>query len=156
MLRFFQLLCLRSLIVILGNCHYFQDIFYSRKNFERPELQLKPYRSFKEVIKSWKICWQLQVIRKLIMANVWTKINLILLGNENDSCYRKLQLWIRCLPTAMPSVWDPSISELRFVEYYFWMRIIKVNSFNIIFEWESCKYFQFNMFQRRIVKVHKS
>ena len=26
-----------------------QDIFYSRKNFERPELQLKPYRSFKQV-----------------------------------------------------------------------------------------------------------
>ena len=27
-----------------------QDIFYSRKNFERPELQLKPYRSFKHEV----------------------------------------------------------------------------------------------------------
>ena len=26
-----------------------QDIFYSMKNFERPELQLNPYRSFKKV-----------------------------------------------------------------------------------------------------------
>ena len=30
-----------------------QDIFYSRKNFERPELQLKPYRSFKHEVASF-------------------------------------------------------------------------------------------------------
>ena len=29
---------------------FFQDIFYSRKNFERPELQLKPYQSFKQEV----------------------------------------------------------------------------------------------------------
>ena len=29
---------------------FVQDIFYSRKNFERPELQLKPYRSFKHEV----------------------------------------------------------------------------------------------------------
>ena len=29
---------------------FFQDVFYSRKNFERPELQLKPYQSFKQEV----------------------------------------------------------------------------------------------------------
>ena len=28
----------------------FQDIFYSRKNFARPELQFKPHRSFEQEV----------------------------------------------------------------------------------------------------------
>ena len=36
--------------VILTKLFLFQDIFYSRKNFERPDLQMKPHCSFEQEV----------------------------------------------------------------------------------------------------------
>ena len=50
MLVFLDLLYLFTTIIKVRILLSSQDIFYSRKNFERPELQLKPHRSFEQEV----------------------------------------------------------------------------------------------------------
>lgn len=106
------LLCLEPLLHLVeqyANFTCVEDLFYSRKNYKRPELQVTPHQNFEqEVIISIFSFFFLDFRNKLRRAMQRTKKNPAVLSNLANSIYfilYRLPCWILYFQMVSLIVW---------------------------------------------------